>query len=1093
MHATTTNPINITYANVRGIKGKAQSLEHCLSMHDTHIATLTETKLGTIPPRVKGYTWITKNKKEGAGGIAVLVSEKLKNKTKSIQYLDDDDTEILWVEVESQGKPTFIGVIYGKQENAPIEEVERQFQTITTHILTLKQKGKVILTGDMNAKIKINKTNYDGKQISQETSRNGKLLEKMLKDTKTKAISTESKTGLWTRINTKNQNEKSIIDYIIIPDEDSKNVENIEVDEQEIYKISGEKKSDHNTITMTINIPTTREQQTIKRWKVDNKEGWKEFNTRLDKEDREKGINTYEQLQETTVNLLRDTIGEKIIRTGTNKKKSQKLKQAHEDKRIKRKDFKNATKNKTNDIKEKMDEFIKAQKEIKNIIAEEEKIDLEKKFNRFIAEGGIKSQSFWKIRRSILRQDTIDNELITEDDQIVTDPDTAKDLIADYFQNLYQAREADPDEIDRTNAILLKNKETQAKNLEVMRKEELNHKEMRTSIKKLKRHKSTGPDTIPNEVFIEASHQTIEIYRKIFNKILISKSIPEIWRKGTITKIYKGKGKKGKCSNDRGITVSSNVGKVYERIINERCIKMVNISDAQAGGKKGSATTDHLLLLKETIQHHKTKGENIYISFLDVTKAYDKAWLEGIMYALEKNGLNNYLWEITKDMNTNLTATVNTKHGKTKEFPTKDNIRQGGVLSVMMYALLMDEIAKEIDQENLGIQLPNSTKNLGCLLWMDDVVLIHETAEGLQNLLDITNKIAKKYHIAFGKDKSKAMFIGKGNKNQKQEKKLNLGEMEIEYTTSYKYLGETINNKLNMENQISGIKGKVEAAYQTILVIAGDKELKNIRMQVIWKLLETCIKPIITYAAETWKTTQKEIKQLNGIYDKIIKRTLRVPPTTPREILYQETKISDIIHTKEKNQIMMMHRLQNTQNSLLPHLANDNNENSWAQKTIKLMEKYNSEYITDMSTNRAKTHIGKQVKIREALDMEESGNEKSKVKFYMENRQTNPTGKRPKYLDDLTRNEASTIFRGRARMIQAKSNYKNKYTNLMCRGCGLTEESQNHILQECKEIHKDDQIKVTTQELFNNQLNQEQMKEIARRINQIESTLNQKT
>ena len=255
MHATTTNPINIMYANVRGIKGKAQSLEHCLSMHDTHIATLTETKLGTIPPRVKGYTWITKNKKEGAGGIAVLVSEKLKNKTKSIQYLDDDDTEILWVEVESQGKPTFIGVIYGKQENAPIEEVERQFQTITTHILTLKQKGKVILTGDMNAKIKINKTNYDGKQIIQETSRNGKLLEKMLKDTKTKAISTESKTGLWTRINTKNQNEKSIIDYIIIPDEDSKNVENIEVDEQEIYKISGEKKSDHNTITMTINIP----------------------------------------------------------------------------------------------------------------------------------------------------------------------------------------------------------------------------------------------------------------------------------------------------------------------------------------------------------------------------------------------------------------------------------------------------------------------------------------------------------------------------------------------------------------------------------------------------------------------------------------------------------------------------------------------------------------------------------------------------------------------------------------------------------------------------------------------------------------------
>ena len=60
-----------------------------------------------------------------------------------------------------------------------------------------------------------------------------------------------------------------------------------------------------------------------------------------------------------------------------------------------------------------MNEYIQAQLKIKNIIAEEEKLDLETKFNRFITEGGIKSQSFWKIRRNILRQDTIESDLIT--------------------------------------------------------------------------------------------------------------------------------------------------------------------------------------------------------------------------------------------------------------------------------------------------------------------------------------------------------------------------------------------------------------------------------------------------------------------------------------------------------------------------------------------------------------------------------------------------------------------------------------------------------------------------------------------------------
>ena len=46
-----------------------------------------------------------------------------------------------------------------------------------------------------------------------------------------------------------------------------------------------------------------------------------------------------------------------------------------------------------------------------------------------------------------------------------------------------------------------------------------------------------------------------------------------------IIRFYKGKGKKGKCSNERGITLGSNMGKLFES-------KVVNISDAQAGDKK---------------------------------------------------------------------------------------------------------------------------------------------------------------------------------------------------------------------------------------------------------------------------------------------------------------------------------------------------------------------------------------------------------------------------------------------------------------------------------------------------------------------------
>ena len=284
------------------------------------------------------------------------------------------------------------------------------------------------------------------------------------------------------------------------------------------------------------------------------------------------------------------------------------------------------------------------------------------------------------------------------------------------------------------------------------------------------------------------------------------------------------------------------------------------------------------------------------------------------MYVLHNNQIQVPIWNTIRKLNTNLKATIKTKDGQTETIKIKDSIRQGGVLSVILYALLMDEIAKEITKLNKGCYIPGTQQKIGCLLWVDDVVLMSESEKELQEMLDITHKIAKRYHIEFGKEKSKAMQIGKGT----TEMELTLGNMKIEYTKSYKYLGETINNKLNMENQIQEITRKAEAAYQTILTIAGDKDLKKIKMETIWKLLETCIKPIITYGAETWDTTKKEMESINRIYDKILKRILKLPTSTPREVLYLELKLMDIEHTRYNNQMTMLHRLQRTKKHYYP-------------------------------------------------------------------------------------------------------------------------------------------------------------------------------
>ena len=151
----------------------------------------------------------------------------------------------------------------------------------------------------------------------------------------------------------------------------------------------------------------------------------------------------------------------------------------------------------------------------------------------------------------------------------------------------------------------------------------------------------------------------------------------------------------------------------------------------------------------------------MYLVFLVVQKAYGKAWLDAILYVLHKNGVKGKNIHIVQKLNSNLTAKIHTRHELTREIRIRDSIRQGGVLSVVEYATLIDEISKELKIHDLGVTTEAGEKKFSHL-WMDDVCLIHHDPKTIQEMLDIINHVALKYHIAFGAVKCKVVRIGKG-------------------------------------------------------------------------------------------------------------------------------------------------------------------------------------------------------------------------------------------------------------------------------------------------------------------------------------------
>ena len=142
-------------------------------------------------------------------------------------------------------------------------------------------------------------------------------------------------------------------------------------------------------------------------------------------------------------------------------------------------------------------------------------------------------------------------------------------------------------------------------------------------------------------------------------------------------------------------------------------------------------------------------------------------------------------------------------------------------------------------------------------------------------------------------------------------------------------------------------------------------------------------------------------------------------------------------------------------------------ENQWMEINKKLMETLNmddrklhgSKYS---SKNYIKSYIHEYFKEQ----MEQASQNKSKIEFLLDNRENWQPGKPAGYIKQLTRKQASTIFRARTRMLQVKNNFRNAHEDLICRMCKNSPETQIHILQECKAIHKDPSTMIKNEEIF---------------------------
>ena len=129
------------------------------------------------------------------------------------------------------------------------------------------------------------------------------------------------------------------------------------------------------------------------------------------------------------------------------------------------------------------------------------------------------------------------------------------------------------------------------------------------------------------------------------------------------------------------------------------------------------------------------------------------------------------------------------KVGNTYSIPFKTNrgVRQGCVLSPLLFILFLSDLQEILDKTKGNVKLDRETE-LSCIMWADDILILSETEEGLQKKLDSLGRYSKANKLTVNTKKTQCMVFNKTGRLLKNYK-FTYNNTVLECVREYKYLG----------------------------------------------------------------------------------------------------------------------------------------------------------------------------------------------------------------------------------------------------------------------------------------------------------------
>ena len=308
--------------------------------------------------------------------------------------------------------------------------------------------------------------------------------------------------------------------------------------------------------------------------------------------------------------------------------------------------------------------------------------------------------------------------------------------------------------------------------------------EVESVVMAAKSGKSVGIDKIPYEVL--KFPVVISLLHSLFNLCLDTGIVPTAWKKAIISPIPKDTSKDKRIPlNYRGISLISVVSKLYSNVLNIRLMKYLEneniFAEEQNGFRPHRSCEEHIFSATTLIRNRILQKIYTFATFIDLQKAFDFVNRGMLLFIMIKNGINGKFYSSFKSLITNTQLCVKLNGILSDWFPTISGVRQGDTSSSTVFALYINDLIEGINGLGKGIKYGNN--QLSCLVYADDIILLSESENDMQTMLDFTNDWYNKWRLHI--NHSNCMHFR--NKEKSRSKYLfKVKGYVLEYTDTYK-------------------------------------------------------------------------------------------------------------------------------------------------------------------------------------------------------------------------------------------------------------------------------------------------------------------